>query len=103
MQTALQKLYKQTKKNYKETNDYIHLTFDERKRFVHELAQTIASWDYARLFAECIDKVKYAPNRSNNSIAEQAFEQVITRFQICLQNSSRKMNKMHFSIVFLKK
>jgi hypothetical protein len=83
--------YRQTRKNYKETENYIHLSLNERKMFITELAQTVSSWNYARLFAECIDKVKYDPCRSNNSIAEQAFEQVITRFQICLQNYSRKM------------
>ena len=93
------KTYKQTKKNYKETEAYIHLTFDERKQFILELAQIISSWNYARLFAECIDKVKYDPNRSINSIAEQAFEQVITRFQTCLQNFSRKMNNIQYGIL----
>ena len=82
--------YNQTRKNYKGTEHYIHLTLDERKIFVHELAQTVASWNYARLFAECIDKIKYDPTRSNSSISEQAFEQVITRFQTCLQNFSRE-------------
>jgi hypothetical protein len=75
--------YKQTRKNYKETSDYIHLTYDERKRLILDLAQMIASWDYARLFAECIDKVSYDPSRSNSTIAEQALEQVTTRFEYC--------------------
>ena len=55
---------KQKKKNYKETEDYIHLSYDERKSFVKEVAQKISSWKYARLFAECIDKVAYDPSRS---------------------------------------
>ena len=90
LQRVNSKLYKQTKKNYKETENYIHISFADRKKFVLELAQTIASWNYARLFAECIDKINYDPHRSANTISEQAFEQVITRFQICLQNYSRK-------------
>ena len=99
LQKTNAKAYKQAKKNYKETEKYIHLTFNERKRFIQELAQTISSWTYARLFAECIDKIKYDPNRSTNSISEQAFEQVITRFQTCLQNFSRKQSNMQYGIL----
>jgi hypothetical protein len=91
--------YTQTQKNYKKTDDYIHLSLNERKTFVKKLAQTVASWNYARLFAECIDKVKYDPSRSNNSISEQAFEQVITRFEICLENYSHKTNQNQFGIL----
>ncbi|MCL2442986.1 MAG: DUF3800 domain-containing protein [Treponema sp.] len=93
------KTYKQTKKNNKETEKYIHLTHSERNQFILELAQAVSSWNYARLFAECIDKIKYDPIRSTNTIAEQAFEQVITRFQTCLQNYSRKMNGMQYGIL----
>jgi len=93
------KTYRQTKKNYKETEDYVHLTFDDRKNFIFELAQTISSWNYARLFAECIDKVKFDPNRSNSAIAEQAFEQVITRFQIYLLNLSKKLNSKQYGML----
>lgn len=99
LQKANSKSYKQTKKNYKETNNYIHLSSDERKMFIKELAQTVASWDYARLFAECIDKVKYDPSRSNNSIAEQAFEQVVTRFQFYLQNYSRIIKSTGYGLL----
>ena len=99
LQKGNNKSYTQTKKNYKDTESYIHLSFNERKMFVTELAQTISSWNYARLFAECIDKIKYDPCRSNNSIAEQAFEQIITRFEICLQNYSRKSNHKQYGLI----
>ncbi|HNS51803.1 MAG TPA: DUF3800 domain-containing protein [Anaerolineae bacterium] len=36
-------LLKQTKKNYKQTESYVHLTFDERRTFVQEVAQCISS------------------------------------------------------------
>jgi len=92
-------LYKQTKKNYKETESYIHLTYNERKALINELAKTIASWNYARLFAECIDKVAYDPSRSSTSISEQAFEQVTTRFEYCLLNYSNAMNNKQYGVL----
>jgi len=93
------KPYKQTKKNYKETENYIHLTYNERKALVIEMAKTIASWNYARLFAECIDKVAYDPSRSSTSISEQAFEQVTTRFEYCLLNYSNAMNSKQYGVL----
>jgi hypothetical protein len=91
--------YKQAKKNYKETEAYIHLTYNGRKALVNELVKTIASWNYARLFAECIDKVAYDPSRSSTSISEQAFEQVTTRFEYCLLNYSNAMNSKQYGVL----
>jgi len=50
------KFYRQVKKNYLKTEDYIHLTYNERRSFILEVAKSIASWDFARLFAEAINK-----------------------------------------------
>jgi len=91
--------YKQTKKNYKETECYIHLSYNERKTFIIELAQTVSNWNYARLFAECIDKVAYDPSRSKSSISEQAFEQVTTRFEYCLLNYSNYMKGKQYGLL----
>lgn len=74
------------KKDYSATDAYIHLTLDERKSFVAEIAQTIASWNFARLFAECIDKTHFDPVKATKTPDEQAFEQVISRFERYLQN-----------------
>lgn len=73
--------YKQAKKNYTHSRAYTHLTVDERISALRAVADTIGSWGNARLFAECIDKVHFDPNRAQRSIGEQAFEQVISRFQ----------------------
>jgi hypothetical protein len=73
--------YRQAKKNYAHSRTYIHLTFDERMAAIGAVADTIASWTDARLFAECIDKVHFDPNRSRRTLGEQAFEQVVSRFQ----------------------
>lgn len=87
------KSLKQTKKNYAHTRKYIHLTLDERRRFVEEIAKCVANWGFARLFAECIDKFHFDPNLTPNSMAEQAFEQLISRFEKFLQNMA--INQQH--------
>lgn len=79
------KQYFQTKKNYKQTESYIHLTSQERQDFIQEVARTLSSWSFARLFAECIDKIHFDPVRARKTIDEQSFEQVISRFEHYLQ------------------
>ncbi|HEX2788255.1 MAG TPA: DUF3800 domain-containing protein [Ignavibacteria bacterium] len=79
--------YRQTRKNYKQTASYIHLTFDERKSFVKEVVVKVGSWGFARLFAECIDKTFFNPTIAPSTIDEQAFEQVVSRFEQFLNNS----------------
>lgn len=73
--------YKQTKKTYAHTVGYIHLTYSERVALVEEVADFIGSLDRARLFAEAIDKTHFKPSTSPRSIDEQAFEQVVSRFE----------------------
>jgi len=73
--------YKQIKKTYAHTAAYIHLTFAERTKMVQEVADLIGSWDRARLFAESIDKTHFNQSTSQRSIDEQAFEQVVSRFE----------------------
>ena len=79
--------YKQVKKTYRLTEPYIHLTFDERKALIREIATRISKWGFARLFAECIDKIQYPalngkkPLSEQREINEQALEQVVSRFE----------------------
>lgn len=82
------KLLSQTKKNYKKTEAYIHLSYAERKSFILEIAKALAGWKEARLFAECIDKVSFNPAKSRYSVDEQAFEQVVSRFETFLHKRS---------------
>lgn len=82
------KLLSQTKKNYEKTKAYIHLTFAERKSFILEIANALAGWKEARLFAECIDKASFNPAKSHYSVDEQAFEQVVSRFETFLKKRS---------------
>ena len=87
------------KKNFRETSDYIHLSFNERKTFMLELAQTISSWHFARLFAECINKTLFDPLRSKLTISEQAFEQVTTRFDYYLLNQTKTINEKQYGLL----
>lgn len=80
--------FKQTVKTYRKTEPYIHLTYDERLRFIREIATVVSNWGSARLFAECIDKVHFDPIRTLCTSDEQAFEQVVSRFERYLDNIS---------------
>lgn len=79
------KLYRQTKKTYQKTRDYIHLTYDERRALIKDIARHISKWGYARLFAECVDKTHFDPAIARQSIDEQSFEQIVSRFEHYLQ------------------
>lgn len=79
---------RQAKKNYSRTTSYIHLTHDERVAALNDVADVISKWGNARLFAECIDKTHHDPMIARRSVGEQAFEQVVSRFQRYLNNMS---------------
>jgi hypothetical protein len=89
------KLYHQTLKNYRKTEHYLHLSDKERRQLIRETAQVLSGWGFARLFAECIDKIHFNPSRTSQSIDEQAFEQLISRFEQYLQitNQNTRQNK----------
>jgi hypothetical protein len=82
-------LYQRTKKFYKQTEPYIHLSRAERTRMLQQAADQIGGWRFARLFAECIDKVHFVTRRNPLPVAEQAFEQVISRLEQYLENTNR--------------
>jgi hypothetical protein len=94
--TRKAKSIKQVKKNFKHIEPYIHLTYKERNAFAKEVAETIGKWGFARLFAECINTIHFVPERANNqSIDEQAFMQVVSRFQHYLEFKSKDKDKIH--------
>lgn len=74
------------KKNYKKTEPYIHLTLSERRQAVLEVAALVGRWNWARLFAECVNKAHFDPSRAWRSVGDQAFEQLISRFHQFLMN-----------------
>lgn len=93
------KQYKQTKKNFKHTSDYIHLTHSERKSFITEVAQCVSGWGFARLFAECIDKIHFDPNLAGCSIDQQSFEQLVSRFEKYLQAVTTDPNRKQYGLL----
>lgn len=64
------------------------MTYAERFAFIREIADQVGSWRHARVFAECIDKVFFDPTKSKLSTEDQAFEQVISRFEHYMGNVS---------------
>ena len=77
---------RRARKLHRNTEPYVHLTWEERRRAVLDVAETVSNWGFARLFAECVDKSHFDPSRSRRSVSEQAFEQVVSRFERYLQN-----------------
>ena len=77
---------RRARKLQRNTEPYVHLTWDERRQAVLDVAETVSNWGFARLFAECVDKSHFDPVRAARSIDEQAFEQVVSRFERYLQN-----------------
>lgn len=75
------KAYQQAKKTYAHERPYIHLTLAERQDVAREIADSISGWGSARLFAECIDKTYFDPVRIGCTADEQAFEQIVSRFE----------------------
>ncbi|WP_352421827.1 DUF3800 domain-containing protein [Proteiniphilum sp.] len=73
--------YKQTKKNYKQTQAYIHLTYTERNNFIRDLADTIGSWSFARIFGEAVNKIHFDTSKAKTTVDEQALEQLVSRFE----------------------
>lgn len=94
-------LYKQTRKNYRQTEAYIHLTYSERISFIQELADLIGSWSFARLFAECINKIHFDPVRAKQSVDEQALEQLVSRFEQYMKivSKSTKNSKIFGTLI----
>lgn len=84
------KALKQLKKTYKHTDPYIHLSYIERKAFLSEIAEYIGNCSFVRIFAECIDKVYFDPEKSRYTVDEQALEQLVSRFELYLKNQSRR-------------
>lgn len=59
---------------------YIHLTLNERHGLALQLAEMVAAWPTVTLFGELIKK-----QRATFAVDEEAFEQVVTRFQAFLE------------------
>jgi hypothetical protein len=93
------KNYKRTKKNYKKTDAYIHLTYQERRKVIYAIAECVKSWGFARLFAECVDKIHFDPLRAPQSVDEQSFEQVVSRFEQYLQVAKTSDHNQNYGLL----
>jgi hypothetical protein len=69
------------RKNYRKTDAYIHLTLDQRMDFLRQLADLIGSWGNTRLFCHAIDKTSFGTTPPTIPPREEAFTQVVTRFE----------------------
>lgn len=87
---------KQEKKNYAKTDAYRHLTYNQRKQFLLETAKFVGNWGFARLFAECIDKLNFHPRNPEITPERMAFEQVVSRFEHFLASIK---NDKHFGLL----
>jgi len=88
------KRFKQVDKTYRMTRPYIHLAYDERLRLIKDVATAVGNWRFARLFAECIDKVHFDPTRATCTPDEQAFEQLVSRYERYLDNISPSQGQL---------
>jgi hypothetical protein len=59
----------------------------------------VGNWGFARLFAECIDKIHYDPVFTKSSAEEQAFEQVISRFEQYLESVGKGQEHQSFGLI----
>lgn len=67
--------------------------------FVQEIAQHVSNWGYARLFAECVDKIHFDPVRASLTVDEQAFEQIVSRFEQYLKIVGANSSTQNFGLL----
>mgnify|MGYP002509418934 CR=1 FL=1 len=79
-------LHKQTRKNYRKTDCYTHLSHPERVAFIQEIADLIGKWSFMRIFAEAIDKSFFDPSLAKDTVDERSLEQVVSRFERYMAN-----------------
>lgn len=73
---------KSYRKESRRIRPYLHLTRSERLQCLMDLARQIGEWGAARIFAEAICKSAFVAR--DRTPYEQAFEQVLSRFQAFL-------------------
>ena len=87
------------KKNLRKTADYVHLTLAEREALLRELATTVGTWKDARLFAEACDKDSFGVAAPPKSLYEEAFTQLVNRFQAFLSHKGRHDKREIFGLL----
>jgi hypothetical protein len=91
--------YKQARKNYRHTADYTHLTLSDRKALLRDVANCVSNWGFARLFAECVDKVHFDSSKTGRTVGEQALEQIVSRFEQYLKRTDPEHGQRNFGLL----
>lgn len=73
------------RKNFRKTAPYIHLTLQERREFLRQLADALGGWQDCHLFAEATDKTAFGGVPPQTPPFEEGFTQVVTRFHRFLE------------------
>lgn len=84
---ATRKATRDLARDYRKTQHYVHLTRDERRAFVLEVAKLLNSWNDIRVFADAHSK-KHTVGVNHFDIA---FEQVVTRFNTFLTRTGSNL------------
>lgn len=87
------------KKNLRKTAAYVHLTVAERTKLLRELADLVGGWRDARLFCEACDKVSYGGKQPAIPLYEEAFTQLVSRFQAFLMHKGTRDNTDLFGLL----
>lgn len=74
-------------KNYAKSEPYVHLTRQERRECLLNLADLVGGWEDARIFAEAQDK----QHGGSACGFDTAFEQVVTRFNTYLELTNQPL------------
>ncbi len=64
-----------------------------------DIAECVARWGFARLFAECVDKIHFDESRTSHTIDAQASEQLVTRFEFYLRHSSETNGHRNYGLI----
>lgn len=70
----------ETRKNFRKTAPYIHLTMAERRDLLRQVGERVGTWGDCHIFAECCDKTTFAGQLPRTPPFEEAFSQVVSRF-----------------------
>jgi hypothetical protein len=68
------------RKNFRKTDDYIHLTHAERIAALERVASVFANWPDACVIAECTDKRVFGGRMPANPPIVEAYHQIVTRY-----------------------
>jgi len=77
-------------KKFRDTDPFIHLTRSERSQLLEDAVALIGSYDNVRLFADAISKSHPAMVQGWLNPSEEAFKQVVPRFDTFLDKIARK-------------